>query len=159
MPSSLFPESMNYDVKGYPGDTDDESDGQDGKVHVDDAKAEKQFVCVEREYHERLKAIKREAERAKEQGPVPPAKEPEIVLTMQNIDLKHIDIIKEREQDLEIVIKKIVDTVCTQMKETASIEDTENTEKRIIVKLLPLRRGLGGRHMTHYPKSKIIKRD
>ena len=52
MPSPLFPECMNYDVRGYPGDTDDESDGQDAKVHVDDAKAEKQFVCVERDYHE-----------------------------------------------------------------------------------------------------------
>ena len=68
MPSPLYPESLNYDLKGYPGVTDDESNAPDAKDH---AMAEKQYVCVEREYHERLKAIKRAAERDKEQGPVP----------------------------------------------------------------------------------------
>ena len=153
MPTRLYPESMNFKLKGYPGDTDDESDGPDAKVHVDGAKAEKQFVCVEREYHEKLKAIKREAERAEEQGPVPPAKEPETVLTMQNIDLNQNEIIKERKQDqIEIAIKQIMNSACTRFKDTYTMAiQTEKMEwqkkkRPFVLNLIALRRGLG-RHL------------
>lgn len=119
MPSKLYPVSLNFDVEGYPGVTDDESNGPDAKDHDDDAMAEMEYVCVEREYHERLKAIKRAAERDKEQGPVPQPEEPETVLTIQSIDLNQNEIIKHREQDLiEIAIKQIINSACTRFKDT-----------------------------------------
>ncbi len=71
MPCPLYPVSLNYSVEGYPGNTEDESNGPEAKDHDDDAMAQMKYVCVEKEYHEKLKDFKREADQAKEQVPVP----------------------------------------------------------------------------------------